>query len=135
MLPVQWVDAQQKHYLSLNRLESGKRWASALIIKLWNIAWDLWDNRNYHTHHSNEETINQQLNNELHALLSRGSITPDTQSLFSDTEKVKLSTATAAYKKAWIAMVRAREGYHKRKHRTELSRMRNTLRMFLSKKS
>ena len=131
-LPTQWIDAQSNHYLSLNRLESGKRWATALILKFWNIAWDLWQHRNHTTHHSNALAATSSITQEINALLQKGPTTPDLAPLYSDHEQLRLLSATTAYKNAWIAAVRAHEGYRKRKERSALTSMQQVLRNYLS---
>jgi hypothetical protein len=45
-IAVEWSGVQEAHYLWLGRRNTGKRWATSLIVKLWEIAWDLWDHRN-----------------------------------------------------------------------------------------
>lgn len=46
----EWSQAQQSYYESIASRRTGKRWVSALIRKLWDIAWDLWDHRNTQIH-------------------------------------------------------------------------------------
>ncbi len=41
-----WAVAQHKYYKSIKCLQTGKRWTVALIKKLWDVAWDLWEHRN-----------------------------------------------------------------------------------------
>jgi hypothetical protein len=45
-----WEETQEKYYQDTNSLRSVKRWTLAVITKLWDIAWDLWDfcNAVYH---------------------------------------------------------------------------------------
>ncbi len=126
-LPVQWLDAQQQHYLSLNRLESGKRWATELILKLWNVAWDLWEHRNNITHASLQKAKATRITEEIAALLARGPPTNELHHLFSTDEQLKLTTATEAYKKAWITTVLAFENHRKRKDRSTLTQMQQLL--------
>jgi hypothetical protein len=45
-IAVEWSGVQEAHYLWLGHRNTGKRWATSLIVKLWEIAWDLWDHRN-----------------------------------------------------------------------------------------
>jgi hypothetical protein len=45
-ITIEWAGVQEAHYLWLGRRNTGKRWASSLVIKLLDIAWDLWDHRN-----------------------------------------------------------------------------------------
>jgi hypothetical protein len=48
----EWTKAQQAYYTSIKSLRTGIRWAIALIKKLWDIAWDLWEHRNGILHDS-----------------------------------------------------------------------------------
>ena len=47
---IEWQQSQQQYYQRLGSKRTGKRWVSALIRKLWDIAWDLWDHRNKQLH-------------------------------------------------------------------------------------
>jgi hypothetical protein len=40
-IAVEWSGVQEANYLWLGRHNTGKRWATSLIVKLWEIAWDL----------------------------------------------------------------------------------------------
>jgi hypothetical protein len=42
-IAVEWSGVQEAHFLWLGCRNTGKRWATSLIVKLWEIAWDLWD--------------------------------------------------------------------------------------------
>jgi hypothetical protein len=44
-LSKEWQAIQQRYYDSLCMRRTGRRWTIALIKKLWNIAWDLWEHR------------------------------------------------------------------------------------------
>jgi hypothetical protein len=52
---VEWAGIQQAHFLWLGRRNTGKHWATSMVVKLWEIAWDLWDHRNQ-IKHNNETT-------------------------------------------------------------------------------
>jgi hypothetical protein len=44
---VEWSGVQEAHFLWLvRRNNTGKRWATALVVKLLEITWDLWDHHN-----------------------------------------------------------------------------------------
>jgi hypothetical protein len=47
-----WMDAQQKHLKSIGKQTTGKRWTIAIVSKLWDIAWDMWQHRNHVTHNT-----------------------------------------------------------------------------------
>jgi hypothetical protein len=41
-----WEEAQQTYYSFLQSRCTGRRWVIALIKKMWQVAWDLWEYRN-----------------------------------------------------------------------------------------
>ncbi len=41
-----WERAQQAYFTLIKSRRTGKRWVVALIKKMWDIAWDLWEHRN-----------------------------------------------------------------------------------------
>jgi hypothetical protein len=41
-----WAPLQDAYYKWLNSRQSGHRWLTALIERMWKVAWDLWDHRN-----------------------------------------------------------------------------------------
>jgi len=45
-LSPQWELVQQRHYARTKSNKSGRRWVIALIQKLWDVAWDLWEHQN-----------------------------------------------------------------------------------------
>jgi hypothetical protein len=45
-IAIEWAGVQEAHFVWLGRRNTGKRWATSLIVKLWEVAWDLWDHRN-----------------------------------------------------------------------------------------
>jgi hypothetical protein len=45
-IAVEWAGVQEAHFLWLGRRNAGKRWATSLVVKLLEVAWDLWDHRN-----------------------------------------------------------------------------------------
>jgi hypothetical protein len=47
-----WMDAQQKYLESIGKRTTGRRWAIAIISKLWDIAWDMWQHRNHIKHNT-----------------------------------------------------------------------------------
>jgi hypothetical protein len=46
----EWAGVQHAHFLWLGRRNTGKQWATALVVKLWEIAWDIWDHQNQIKH-------------------------------------------------------------------------------------
>ncbi len=45
-----WSAKQQEYYEWLQRKNTGKRWITTLIKKLWEISWNLWEHRNAELH-------------------------------------------------------------------------------------
>jgi hypothetical protein len=45
-IAIEWAGVQEAHFIWLSCRNTGKRWATSLIVKLWEVAWDLWDHRN-----------------------------------------------------------------------------------------
>jgi hypothetical protein len=43
---LQWKAVQQRYYEWLGRRNTGKKWATVLIQKVWEVSWDMWDHRN-----------------------------------------------------------------------------------------
>jgi hypothetical protein len=45
--PALWqAGVQHRYYEFLDSRRTGLRWLTALIQKLWDVAWDMWDHRN-----------------------------------------------------------------------------------------
>jgi hypothetical protein len=41
-----WAAKQQDYYTWLKKKNTGRRWTTTLIKKLWQISWDMWEQRN-----------------------------------------------------------------------------------------
>jgi hypothetical protein len=48
-IAVEWAGIQEAHYLWLGCHNTSKYWATSLVVKVWDVAWDLWDQE----HHGN----------------------------------------------------------------------------------
>ena len=56
LLVREWAAVQASYFEMIGSRRSGKRWAVALIKKLWDTAWDMWDHRN-RVVHDNESGV------------------------------------------------------------------------------
>jgi hypothetical protein len=65
-----WASIQQQYYNLGKSTRTGRRWATAIVTKLWNIAWDLWEHRNGILHEE-ENLITQSMTVQLNARVSR----------------------------------------------------------------
>jgi len=45
-----WRNQQEQRWSQVQSRKSSKRWTSALIQKLWDISWDMWEHRNNELH-------------------------------------------------------------------------------------
>ena len=61
----QWEGAQERYLQSIQSKTTIKRWITAIIRKLWDIVWDMWEHRNEKLHHSEQGEIVAQLNNDI----------------------------------------------------------------------
>ncbi len=41
-----WAPLQQQFYMSLGKKTTGRSWAVSMIVQLWQLSWNQWDNRN-----------------------------------------------------------------------------------------
>jgi len=54
----QWCSVQATYWSQIHSQKSCKRWTSELIKKLWNTAWDLWEDWNEALHNSEKNCNN-----------------------------------------------------------------------------
>jgi hypothetical protein len=45
-LSTRWADAQQRYLESIGKRNTGRRWTIAILSKIWDISWDMWEHRN-----------------------------------------------------------------------------------------
>ena len=45
-ISIEWKAVQQRYYEWLGKRNTGKKWAVALIQKVFSVSWDMWDHRN-----------------------------------------------------------------------------------------
>ena len=55
-----WAHLQQLHFESFGWKRTGKRWLAALIKKLWNVSWDMWEHRNGILHNREASVLREQ---------------------------------------------------------------------------
>jgi hypothetical protein len=59
-----WVAIQSAYYKHLGSLQTGHTWARKLIHQLWDISWNMWQNRNHILHNVHTES-DTRLSNKL----------------------------------------------------------------------
>jgi Fe-S cluster biosynthesis and repair protein YggX len=57
-ISVLWQEIQAQYFREIRKQNPGLRWTSAIIHKIWKVAWDQWEHRNAILHNS-ENLITQ----------------------------------------------------------------------------
>jgi hypothetical protein len=106
ILHVSWRQTQQEYFARIGSARSPKRWTVALIQKLWDIAWDMWEHRNGILHDKDQSIILTALNNDIRDEFKRGydGLSKETQALFSP-GSVAILQKPAEVKQQWLARV------------------------------
>ena len=110
-LSIEWARAQEDYYKWLNIRRTGERWATELIKKLWDISWDLWEDRNKTIHNtamgsilSGVDSLDKAIQEEYQ--LGRDGLPKPVQDNFPDDINEILSSPLNQ-KKSWFKLVRA----------------------------
>ena len=129
-----WTGCCNKHFISKGSRKSGRRHMEAIIRKLWDVAWDMWDHRN-HVYLStpqsqwsdalvNLDRVIYQQYETAEAELS------DRYAHMFDRSPEGIVDSPLDYKQAWLGNVAtARLHHHRlRKHELDLSHVYDALR-------
>jgi len=73
-VPLTWRLEQENYWSHIRTRKSSKRWTPELIKKLWDVAWDLWDQCNEALHHdtSNRDILESQANDQIRYIYQHG---------------------------------------------------------------
>ena len=103
-----WAAKQQEYYTWLQKRNTGKRWTTLLIKKLWEISWDMWEQRNGELQNPESNAslreharLDAMIHHEYEDILTMA---------FKDRRwfrrpKEVIATETIAYKKQWLESV------------------------------
>jgi len=109
-IPLAWCLEQEQYWTHIRTHKSSKRWTSELIKKLWDVAWDLWDqcNEALHNDTANRDTLDSKANDQIHNVYQHGSTTlpRDALHLIRDSLDVQLQKPLAT-KLLWLQSVKA----------------------------
>jgi hypothetical protein len=72
MMSQEWQEVQKFYFTRIGSKRSPKRWTSALIRKLWQIAWDLWEHRNGFVHEREAGLVSEQINRHIQEEFQKG---------------------------------------------------------------
>jgi Reverse transcriptase (RNA-dependent DNA polymerase) len=134
-LGLHWRASQARFLLSIQSKMSVRRWVGALILKLWAIAWDLWEHRNGVEHEHDRQDLHIQLNDQIRAEVDNYNIDeyPDMAYMFRMEEMDKIYDSSIGYKKSWLRnVVGAKSKGTRRTNTPEITQMRRTMRLFLN---
>jgi hypothetical protein len=63
-----WEVEQKKYYQEIQSLRSAKQWSVSIIIKIWQVAWELWEHRNNALHNTKHRLQNQEIDEKIQQL-------------------------------------------------------------------
>jgi hypothetical protein len=106
-----WMEAQSAYYRMISSRRTGLRWTVAIITKLWDVAWDLWEQRNGFLHDSaNQEILHNMavIDAEIRFQFRQGAahLSRRAQYLFEGNVDTLLGTSIR-HRKKWLASVTA----------------------------
>lgn len=118
---VGWAEVQQAYLDWCGSRRTGKRWLSALIRKLWDIAWDQWEHRNGILHNVEDDLATRELDTRIRSEHAKGcdELQKPEQQLFKKHSLVVILKGTKQFREAWIARIEAgrRRAVHRRERR------------------
>jgi hypothetical protein len=107
ILPQCWVFHQHTHYRCLGQRKQGRRWATQLILKLFDIAWDLWEHRNGLVHRIDQDKLLQTVDTKIKEEVQDGAPSRESSHLFSEATISRLDSSQLSTKQAWLSLVAA----------------------------
>ena len=129
---VGWSEVQQRYYEWIKSKKSGERWLSALIQKVWDVAWDLWDHRNNVAHDKDSGLRLQQLRKDIEEQFELGSatVTQDAKLLFRP-GRGSILAGNEAMLSAWLVRIKRARVRFREQLEEDTSSLRSERRMML----
>ena len=132
-----WAEVQQCYYEWIKSRKSGERWLAALIQKVWDVAWDLWEHRNSIAHETESCQKTLQLKRDITEEFGKGSVTvtTDARMLFRPGLEAILN-GNEDMQMAWLVRIqRARERFTERlgEHRESFRQERTGMNRWLGR--
>ena len=108
----QWASTMDQYLRSINSKVTIRRWMTAIIRKLWEISWDLWEQRNDHLHRRDESRLVAQLDADITAAFQLGpsTVSRSSRNLFTDLQTILV--APISRRKMWLSRVVAARARH-----------------------
>jgi hypothetical protein len=110
-----WEEIQQGYLEWMGSRRTGRRWLVALITKLWEVAWTMWDHRNIVIHDKTNSVASVECNAAIRVELAAGPIGlhADVQALFRQNRQA-LFRNTLQYRQGWLRRVQASREFRSR---------------------
>jgi hypothetical protein len=104
-----WQKATALHLSRIRSPRSSRRWTSAFIRKMWQVAWDLWEHRNGYLHEADNNLISQQVNQniELQFQMGTNNLDRETKKLFKLGARQVLVKKPLEIRQQWLRRVQA----------------------------
>ena len=104
---IDWIEVQQRYYQFVGSRRTGKRWLVSLIKKLWDIAWDLWKDRNHVNAQLKTARLRAVLEKQVSREYHRGYLALHLQShkLFTNTLLIDKLTKSDQQLESWLMRV------------------------------
>jgi hypothetical protein len=126
-----WAAKQQEYLDWLKRRNTGKRWVATLIKKLWEISWNMWEQRNGELKNPESPAslreharLDAQINHEYRDLSTLAK--RDRRWFYRP--KTVLHTEPIEYKQQWLISVRLARARFARRHNTSTQAQRALMR-------
>jgi len=104
-----WRDHQEKMWKIEKSCKSSLRWTAALIQKLWEVSWDMWDHQNKELHAGTEQQqqiVHSLVNEQIKKLYAGGAQQlPHNVLKFLHTPKEVVMQYPLASKQLWVESV------------------------------
>jgi hypothetical protein len=104
---LEWESIQQDYLKSIGSLRSVKRWVAALIKKIWNVSWDMWEHRNGILHNTQntvtelrEDLVDHSVKNIYH--MATSTLCHTKVDYLITVSLSDLLSRTMAYKETWL---------------------------------
>jgi hypothetical protein len=130
-IATRWEQIQNEHYAWCRSRKSGRRWTIALITKLWDVAWDLWEHRIGIVHaKENEEILHGMATVDAsirdHFLRGPNGLPSRLQRLFQGTVD-EILKAPIIYRQRWLQRVTIARARAIRRQNDRYSNERHTM--------
>ena len=127
----EWAAKQQEYYDWINKRNTGKRWITTLIKKLWEISWNMWEQRNGELKNpASPANLREHARIDAAIMIEYQDLTTLRQRdrRWLRRPKEVLFTEPLEYKQQWLESVRLARSRYKRRRPTSTQTQRNLMR-------